>query len=140
MAGGIKIRDVRYQCSQPWPFPGSLMLGLLAEAEENAMIRTDLDNELEDARWFTRAEVTNAIASAAKGFTKEELERIQSGKTSEGPTPADIRLPPPVASSSFLSFKRRVELKGLSGQTAIAHQLIRLWAESKTISPGLAHM
>ena len=51
----IRITDVRYQASQPWPFPSSLMLGFRAAA-----ISTDIevdDRELEDARWFTPDEL-----------------------------------------------------------------------------------
>lgn len=50
----IAAGAVRYHSSQPWPFPSSLMIGLIAEAlsEEIALD----DDELEDARWFTRDE------------------------------------------------------------------------------------
>lgn len=47
----IKITDVRYQASQPWPFPSSLMLGFRARAKTTD-IAVD-GRELEDARWFT---------------------------------------------------------------------------------------
>jgi NAD+ diphosphatase len=43
-----------YVASQPWPFPSSLMIGLMAEIEPGEVIP---DDDLEDARWFTRAEV-----------------------------------------------------------------------------------
>jgi len=53
---GIRVRDVRYQASQPWPFPYSMMVGFRAVAEtEEIILDTD---ELEDARWFTAAEVS----------------------------------------------------------------------------------
>lgn len=52
---GITVGDVRYLGSQPWPFPASLMLGFHADARTTA-IRLK-DNELEDCRWFTKAEV-----------------------------------------------------------------------------------
>ena len=52
---GIVVSDVRYQRSQPWPFPASLMVGFRARAETEAI--TLHDRELEDARWFTRAQV-----------------------------------------------------------------------------------
>jgi NAD+ diphosphatase len=57
---GVEIRAPRYVASQPWPFPASLMLGFLAEhagGEPDAR-----DGELEDARWFTRAELAEAVA------------------------------------------------------------------------------
>lgn len=52
---GVKVRDIRYEASQPWPFPYSMMIGFRAEAEgEDIALDTD---ELEDAQWFTAAEL-----------------------------------------------------------------------------------
>jgi len=53
---GVAVTDVRYEASQPWPFPSSLMLGFTARAEP-ATEPVLLDGELEEARWFTRAEL-----------------------------------------------------------------------------------
>jgi NAD+ diphosphatase len=57
---GIEVGTVRYVCSQPWPFPSSLMIGCiaLAESEEIAIDRIELD----DARWFTRDALRAALA------------------------------------------------------------------------------
>ena len=52
---GIRVVDVRYHSSQPWPFPSSLMLGFTARAETRD-IQPKMD-ELEDARWFRRDEL-----------------------------------------------------------------------------------
>jgi NAD+ diphosphatase len=52
---GIRCTDVRYFASQPWPFPSSLMIGCFATAVETGL--TVDQKELEDARWFSRAEV-----------------------------------------------------------------------------------
>jgi NAD+ diphosphatase len=52
---GVEIGEMTYQSSQPWPFPRSLMLGFRARAV-TTKIRLG-DRELEDARWFTRAEL-----------------------------------------------------------------------------------
>lgn len=52
---GIRIERVTYRSSQPWPFPSSLMLGFRAVAASEAIQRGD--DELEDARWFTRADL-----------------------------------------------------------------------------------
>ncbi|HRK24751.1 MAG TPA: NAD(+) diphosphatase [Beijerinckiaceae bacterium] len=57
---GIEIGRVRYLASQPWPFPQSLMIGCIAEAQSETITR-DV-TELEDARWFTRAEVLAMMA------------------------------------------------------------------------------
>jgi len=62
---GVRVRDVSYVASQPWPFPSSLMIGCLAHADDPA-VTVDV-TELEDARWFTRAEVADAIAAADSG-------------------------------------------------------------------------
>lgn len=52
---GVRVRDVRYHSSQPWPFPSSIMLGFYAEADDPTL--TVDPEELQDARWFTRAEM-----------------------------------------------------------------------------------
>jgi len=52
---GIVTGRVRYFASQPWPFPSSLMLGFHAIASSHEI--TLRDGELEDARWFTRADL-----------------------------------------------------------------------------------
>jgi NAD+ diphosphatase len=57
---GIAVRNVRYLASQPWPFPSSLMIGAIADADDESL--TIDTTELDDARWFTRAEVADAIA------------------------------------------------------------------------------
>ena len=56
---GIRVRNVRYVASQPWPFPSSLMIGCLADADDEAL--TIDKTELDDARWFTREEVAAAL-------------------------------------------------------------------------------
>jgi NAD+ diphosphatase len=52
---GVHVADVRYRSSQPWPFPTSLMLGFTARWESGEPAIGD--GELEDVRWFTRAEL-----------------------------------------------------------------------------------
>jgi NAD+ diphosphatase len=82
---GIRLGRVVYHASQPWPFPYSLMIGCFGEAL-NEDIEADLA-ELEDCRWFERAEVLEML----------------------GRTHPTLFTPPP---------------------GAIAHHLIRAWAES----------
>ena len=57
---GVRVGRVRYVASQPWPFPSSLMIGCFAEATSTE-IRIDT-TELEDAKWFTKAEVRAALS------------------------------------------------------------------------------
>lgn len=72
---GLRVRNVRYVASQPWPFPSSLMLGCHAEADREEL---NIDTtELEDARWFSREQVTAAIEG-------------QSGALFQAPPPAAI--------------------------------------------------
>jgi NAD+ diphosphatase len=56
---GVAVLDCEYHSSQPWPFPSSLMIGYLARASADAVPRAD--EELEDARWFTRREVASGL-------------------------------------------------------------------------------
>lgn len=54
---GIEVDRIEYHSSQPWPFPASLMLGFNAHAATTEVHLRD--QELEDARWFTRAALTS---------------------------------------------------------------------------------
>jgi len=62
---GVRVRDVRYIASQPWPFPSQLMIGCTSQAVDTEITidRTELD----DARWFTRAELEEARAAGEHG-------------------------------------------------------------------------
>jgi len=63
---GIKIRNARYIFSQPWPFPGQLMLGMACDADsEDLTLNTD---ELEFAQWFSREEVEAVFARVNQAF------------------------------------------------------------------------
>lgn len=57
---GVRVGSVRYVASQPWTFPSSLMIGCLAEAES---VEITVDRvELEEARWFSRKQLREALA------------------------------------------------------------------------------
>ena len=83
---GVKVGEVRYHSSQPWPFPSSLMIGCHADAL-TVDARPD-DVEMQAVRWFDRPTVLRALA---------------------GQDP-ELRVP---------------------GEYAIAHHLIRAWAEGE---------
>lgn len=53
---GISVENVRYFGSQPWPFPDQMMVGFTAEYESGEIV---LDDELEEAGWFTKEELPN---------------------------------------------------------------------------------
>jgi NAD+ diphosphatase len=57
---GVAVTDVAYLGSQPWPFPASLMLGFTARLAGDPTIRLG-DDELAEARWFTREEVRQQL-------------------------------------------------------------------------------
>lgn len=64
---GVQVTDVRFLGDQPWPFPNSLMLGFTARA-----LGTDLvlqEDEIAEARWFTRDELLSAIADGTAGVS-----------------------------------------------------------------------
>ena len=76
---GIICGRVTYLASQPWPFPMSLMIGCHAEALTEAVV---IDSqELEDARWFSRAEALLML---------------------KGEHPQEIACPPPIAIAHWL--------------------------------------
>lgn len=81
---GLRTRKVRYHSTQPWPYPSSLMIGLLAEVEDDE--GTPDQTELSEVRWFTRAEARQLLAG-------------------------------------------QIEATFAPGPLAIAHQLIKAWAE-----------
>lgn len=58
---GVRVDDVVYVASQPWPFPASLMLGFRAHASTTDVAADG--REVTDARWFSREELTVALAA-----------------------------------------------------------------------------
>lgn len=57
----VRLRDIRYVSSQPWPFPASSMCGFYAEAEDR---ECKVSDELEELCWYSCAELEAAIAAA----------------------------------------------------------------------------
>ena len=47
---GVKVKNLEYLGSQPWPFPNSLMLGFLAEYDSGDIVMQE--EEIADAQWF----------------------------------------------------------------------------------------
>ncbi len=54
----IRIKNLKYFGSQPWPFPSSLMVAFKAEARSDDI---RLDDEMEDVRWFDRDDLINWV-------------------------------------------------------------------------------
>ena len=81
---GLRTRRVRYHSTQPWPYPSSLMIGLIAEVEDD--VGTPDQVEISEVRWFTR----------------DQARALVAGQLDDASAP---------------------------GKLAIAHQLIKAWAE-----------
>jgi NAD+ diphosphatase len=62
----VRVEDVRYRSSQPWPFPASLMLGF--HARYTGGEPTVGDGELDDVRWFERAELAAIARDEVEGM------------------------------------------------------------------------
>ncbi|MGR3804479.1 NAD(+) diphosphatase [Marinibacterium profundimaris] len=57
---GVKVGEVGYLASQPWPFPASLMFGCWGRAETREITVDPV--EIEDALWVTRSDMMDAFA------------------------------------------------------------------------------
>jgi len=62
---GLHAVKVRYHSTQPWPYPSSLMIGLIAEVEDEE--GSPDQTELSEVRWFTRDEARQLIAGQIEG-------------------------------------------------------------------------
>ena len=57
---GVRVGNVRYHDSQPWPFPSSLMVGFRCQAHDDAL---ELGEELSQAAWFTARELKKSVCA-----------------------------------------------------------------------------
>ncbi len=83
---GVRVRDVSYFATQPWPFPSSLMIGCFAQAENRDI--TLHDQELAEAFWLE----------------KSKLRALLAGEQVDG-----LWVPPPIAIAHHL-LKRFAEM------------------------------
>ncbi len=63
---GVRVGEVRYLASQPWPFPSSIMIGCVAEALTDEIAFDG--EELEDARWFSKDDVRRMLDGTHESF------------------------------------------------------------------------
>ena len=81
---GVVVDDIRYASSQPWPFPQSLMVGFHCTTRDQDI--TLHDDELEDARWFSRADIDRGLAAgslqlpSAISISRRLLEEWRAGR------------------------------------------------------------
>lgn len=146
---GVRVGKVVYHSSQPWPFPANLMMGAIGQAIEGKdSIRLDLDNELEDARFFSRQEVLTAI-EASSGWTlskkdlagidenvaaqqkkDEEAARGRGSNWDQKDSGSVANVTDRSASPSPGRRRRRAGFK-IPGSTAIANVIITAWARGE---------
>jgi len=149
---GVKVWNIRYHSGQPWPYPATLMVGFYATADSSQPIRTDLDNELEDAQWYTREEVL-AILKHPSGTTLSRQvyrainDREDGSDKGENQSQRDVAaLAHPDSSitadealtAAVNTMKVQIKISNdeeppfrVPPMTAIAGVLIRHWAEGK---------
>ena len=73
---GLTAKLLRYFGSQPWPLPASLMIGFTIEAENDAF--TLDENELSEARWFSRDELDSVPLSSPISLSRWMIESWRS--------------------------------------------------------------
>ena len=92
---GVHLGRVVIHSTQPWPYPANLMIGAVGQAvPDGESVHLGHDAELEDARWFSKEEVREALRVGTSGLGEEPGPEYKEG---------GLRLPP---------------------KTAIAHQLV----------------
>ena len=74
---GLDVKNIRYYKSQPWPFSGSMMIGFIAEADENQPIQID-NKEIAEAAWFTRGNLPNYPPNLS--IAGEMIEKFEKGE------------------------------------------------------------
>ena len=74
---GLDVYNIRYYKSQPWELSGSMMIGFIADADENQPIQTD-DKEITHAAWFTRDNLPNHPKNIS--IAGEMIERFARGE------------------------------------------------------------
>jgi NAD+ diphosphatase len=77
---GLRLTSIRYAASQPWPYPGSLMLGFYATADPAVELHLD-PVEIAAARWFTRAEILASIKAVTDPDAAEAEPGLPGGSS-----------------------------------------------------------
>ncbi|KAG8754220.1 NADH pyrophosphatase [Ceratobasidium sp. 428] len=104
------------------------MIGCYASADSSQPIRTDLDNELEDARWFTREEVL-AVLAHPEGTNIRRREYKNFDEAQDQSTKAAATGSEPQTSSDLPAFR-------VPPKSAIAGVLISQWARGEVTGLG----
>ena len=73
---GVDVKNIRYYKSQPWPVSGSMMIGFIADADNNQPIKAD-PKEISDAGWFSRDNLPNHPPNLS--IAGEMIEKFANG-------------------------------------------------------------
>lgn len=92
---GVHIGRVVIHSTQPWPYPANLMIGAIGQSVPGDGEKIDLGNdpELEDAKWFTFAEVKEALRIGTSALGEDAGPEYKEG---------GLRLPPSTAIANQL--------------------------------------
>ena len=100
---GVLVGTVTYMASQGWPFPAGLMIGFRASAASETV---SVDGaEVLEARWFTRAQLTEYAAAGGRLGREDSIDRYLCfpgwGKPDDAPSALIVKRPPhPVDNAS----------------------------------------
>lgn len=72
---GLKVSDLRFYKSQPWPFTDTLLVGFFAKLEGDDTIRLQ-EEELSEAVWFSREDIP--VNPAKISLTNEMIEYFRN--------------------------------------------------------------
>ena len=61
---GVKVNEIKYLGSQPWPFPASIMIAFSAVVDDPSTAKAD-GVEITEVRWFSRAELKSSVADGS---------------------------------------------------------------------------
>jgi len=118
------------------------MVGFYATGDPSEPIRTDLDKELEDARWYTREEVltvlqhkegTNFSRNDYKQLTKELDERVNVKLSGSDPLSGDAAAHDPISQPQDAHGVNEPPFR-VPPRTAIAGVLISDWALGNAVT------
>lgn len=79
---GLKVKNIRFYRSQPWPFSNSLLCGFYCDLDGDDTITLDT-GELAEATWFERSEIPVSKGGGPGSLTHEMIERFALGKDKE---------------------------------------------------------
>jgi NAD+ diphosphatase len=61
---GVKVNEIKYLGSQPWPFPASIMIAFSAVVDDPSTAKPD-GVEITEVRWFSRDELKQSVSDGS---------------------------------------------------------------------------